>query len=172
MNKKVLKILFFCFVPIILFMGIISGLFFYYSRELPPLSELQRFDMKVGSEVYDRNDELIHTFSVEQRKLTNLNELPDFLKNGLIAVEDKKFYDHWGIDMVGFFRAILVDIRKMNFSQGASTITQQLARNMFLTLDKQIPRKIKEAILAVQIEKRYSKEEILEFYLNKSPFGP
>ena len=69
MNKKVLKILFFCFVPIILFMGIISGLFFYYSRELPPLSELQRFDMKVGSEVYDRNDELIFSRLLPSRSI-------------------------------------------------------------------------------------------------------
>ena len=172
MKERVLKILFYSFIIIFFFLGISAGLFYYYSKELPPLSELQRFDMKVGSEVYDRNDNLIHTFSVEKRKLTHLNELPDYLIDGIIAVEDKSFYHHWGIDLYGFFRALVANIKSLSFSQGASTITQQLARNMFLSLDKQIPRKIKEAILAVKIEQRFSKDEILEFYLNKSPFGP
>ncbi|MCD6181441.1 MAG: PBP1A family penicillin-binding protein [Candidatus Cloacimonetes bacterium] len=154
------------------FSGIGAGLFWYYSNELPPLSELQRYDMKVGSEVYDRNDTLIHVFAVENRKLTNLHELPEYLIKGLIAVEDRKFRDHWGMDMVRFAKAILIDIQRRNFAQGASTITQQVARNMFLSLDKTIPRKIKEAMLAVRIEKHFSKDEILELYLNKSPFGP
>jgi len=172
MQNKTFRILYIFFMVIFLGFGIGTGLFYYYSKELPPLSELQRYEMKVGSEVYDRNDELIHIFSVEKRQLTNLSELPPYLTRGIVAVEDKNFYDHWGMDMVGFFRALLIDIKKGSFSQGASTITQQLARNMFLTLDKKIPRKIKELILAVRIEKHYSKDEILEMYLNKSPFGP
>ena len=172
MKKKVLKILFILVILILFFAGIGFGLFHYYSNELPPLSELQHYDLKIGSEVFDRHDNLIHTFSFERRQLTNLNELPDFLKKGMIAVEDKNFYNHWGMDLIGFLRAILIDISKGSFSQGASTITQQLARNMFLTLDKQIPRKIKELLLAIRIERHYSKEEILELYLNKSPFGP
>ena len=128
--------------------------------------------MKVGSEVYDRKDNLIHIFYVEKRQLTKLKDLPEYLTNGIIAVEDKNFYRHWGMDLKGFIRALLMDIKKMDFSQGASTITQQLARNMFLSLDKTIPRKIKEALLAIRIEKNFSKDEILEMYLNKSPFGP
>jgi len=157
---------------IFLGMGAVAGIFYYYSKELPPLSELTHFDMKVGSEVYDTNDELIHIFSVERRQLTNLNELPDFLIDGLIAVEDNNFYQHWGMDLFGFVRAVVANIKTLSFSQGGSTITQQLARNMFLTLDKQIPRKIKELLLAVQIEKHYSKQEILEYYFNKAAFGP
>ena len=172
MKDKVLKILFFVFIIVLIFAGIGFGLLFYYSNELPPLSELHHYDLKIGSEVYDRHDNLIHTFSFEKRQLTYLKKLPDYLINGMIAVEDKKFYEHWGMDITGFFRALLIDISKGSFSQGASTITQQLARNMFLTLDKQIPRKIKELLLAIRIEKHYSKEEILELYLNKSPFGP
>ena len=172
MKKYFLKSLRFFCILIAFFIGIGAGLLYYYSKELPPLSELQRFDLKIGSEVYDKHDQLIHVFSVEKRTLTNINELPDYLVNGIIAVEDKNFYKHWGMDLFGFARAIVVDIRHMEFSQGASTITQQLARNMFLTLDKQIPRKIKELLLAVQIERHYSKQEILEYYLNKAPFGP
>jgi len=172
MKKLITNYLKWILFAVILFTGIAIGLFYYYSRELPPLSLLQRYEMKVGSEVYDINDNLIHRFSFEQRQLTNLNDLPDYLVEGMVAVEDKYFYEHWGMDLIGFARAILVDIKNRSFSQGASTITQQLARNMFLSLDKKIPRKIKELLLAIRIEQNYSKEEILEMYLNKSPFGP
>ncbi len=172
MKKMIYRFLKIYLLILLFIFGAISGLFYYYSKELPPLSELQRFDMKVGSEVYDKHDNLIHVFSIEKRKLTNINELPDYLVNALIATEDKNFYDHWGMDLLGLARAIIVDLKHFSFSQGASTITQQLARNMFLSLDKQIPRKIKELLLAVQIESHYSKEEIIEFYLNKAPFGP
>ena len=172
MKKYVINnIIVFCFI-IVFFAGIGFGIFHYYRRELPPLSELQSYEMKVGSEVYDRKDNLIHIFYVEKRQLTKLKDLPEYLTNGIIAVEDKNFYRHWGMDLKGFIRALLMDIKKMDFSQGASTITQQLARNMFLSLDKTIPRKIKEALLAIRIEKNFSKDEILEMYLNKSPFGP
>jgi penicillin-binding protein 1A len=172
MKKQIGKYLFIFGAITLFFVGVGAGLFWYYSTELPPLSELQRYDMKVGSEVYDRNDKLIHVFAVERRKLTKLDELPDYLVEGLIAVEDKKFRDHWGMDLVRFAKAIIIDIKRRNFAQGASTITQQVARNMFLSLEKTIPRKIKEAMLAVIIEKHYSKDEILELYFNKSPFGP
>ncbi len=172
MKKLIIKYLFILLGISIFFLGIGFGLFRYYSRELPPLSELTNYEMKVGSEVYDRNDELIHIFSVERRQLVSLHELPDYLVDGVIAVEDKKFYDHWGMDLIRLFKALLIDIQRGDFSQGASTITQQLARNMFLSLDKQIPRKIKELLLAIRIERHFSKDEILEMYLNKSPFGP
>jgi len=171
MKKLVLKYLFGLLLVSFFFLGIGAGLFYYYSRELPPLSELQRYDMKVGSEVFDRYDNLIHTFAFEHRKLTNINELPPYLVRTLLSVEDKNFYKHWGMDLSGNMRAVFVDLLKRKFSQGASTITQQLARNMFLSLDKQIPRKIKEAMLAVRIETHFSKEEILEMYLNKVYFG-
>ncbi|MDY6915527.1 MAG: transglycosylase domain-containing protein, partial [Candidatus Cloacimonadota bacterium] len=172
MKKYFWRYLLAFFAVISLVIGSIAGIFSYYSKELPPLSELTHFDLKVGSEVYDINDELIHIFSVEHRQLTNLKRLPDYLIDGLIAVEDNNFYEHWGMDLTSFIRALLTNIKTRSFSQGASTITQQLARNMFLTLDKKIPRKIKELLLAVQIEKHYSKEEILEYYFNKAPFGP
>jgi 1A family penicillin-binding protein len=172
MKKQIIRYLKWVAFTIILFLGIGIGLLFYYSHELPPLSLLQRYEMKVGSEVYDIHDNLIHRFSFEKRQLTNVNDLPPYFIDGLIAVEDKTFYDHWGMDLSGFFRALFVNLKRASLSQGASTITQQLARNMFLSLDKQIPRKIKELLLAIRIEQNYSKQEILEMYLNKSPFGP
>jgi penicillin-binding protein 1A len=151
--------------------GIGSGIFFYYSNQLPPLSELQRLDMKTGSEVYDVNDNLIHVFAVEHRRSTDIQTLPSYLVKGVIAVEDRRFHNHWGVELRSLFRAILIDLRHQGFAQGGSTITQQLARNLFLSLDKQIPRKIKEMMLAVNIERNYSKEEILEMYLDKIYLG-
>jgi len=172
MKKLIFSYLKWITFGVLLFIGVGIGLLYYYSKELPPLSLLQRYEMKVGSEVYDINDNLIHRFSFEKRQLTDFNKLPPYLVEGMVAVEDKNFYKHWGMDLIGFARAILVDIKRRSFSQGASTITQQLARNMFLSLDKQIPRKIKELLLAIRIEQNFSKEEILEMYFNKSPFGP
>lgn len=170
-NYYMWKTLYVFFCIIALCFGLIAGVFYYYSKELPPLSELHQYDMKVGSEVYDRNDNLIHTFAFEQRKLTNINELPDHVKDILISIEDNNFENHWGMDMGGLLRSVLANVQTLSFSQGASTITQQLARNLFLSLDKTIPRKIKELMLAILIERNYSKEEIMEIYLNKIPFG-
>ncbi|MBT3169573.1 MAG: PBP1A family penicillin-binding protein [Candidatus Cloacimonetes bacterium] len=171
MKNEIIKYLKIFFAITIFFAGIIFGIFYYYSQELPPLSELTDYEMKVGSEVFDRNDELIHIFSIERRKLTNLQELPTYLINGMMAVEDKNFRDHWGMDLKGLVRAFLINLKRVSFSQGASTITQQLARNLFLTKDKKITRKIKELVLAIRIEKHFSKDEILEMYFNKSLFG-
>ena len=172
MKKYIVLYLKIALIAVFFICGIIGGLFYHYSKQLPPLSEVKRFDIKIGSEVSDDKDELIHIFSVEKRRLTKLNELPNYLKEGLLAVEDKNFYKHWGMDLIGLLRALIIDIKQRSFSQGASTITQQLARNMFLSLDKKIPRKIKELLLAILIEKNFSKDEILEYYFNKAPFGP
>lgn len=151
--------------------GMVCGLFWFYSLELPPLEEVQSYQVNSGSEVYDTNGRLIHIFAVENRKLTTYNNLPPHLINSLVVIEDMNFYKHWGIDMYGLVRAMVVDVLTWDFAQGGSTITQQLARNMFLNLDKQLPRKIKEAMLAVLIEKNFTKEEILEIYFNKIYFG-
>jgi 1A family penicillin-binding protein len=172
MRDKVLRYFFMMMLVSTACLSVLVGLMVYYSSELPPISEIKYIDMKVGSEVYDRNDQLIHVFAFEHRKLTHIQNLPPYLIKGLIATEDQNFYHHWGIDLFATFKAMLVDVVRVDFALGASTITQQLARNMFLTLDKTLPRKIKEVMLAVRIEQIYSKEEILEMYLNKIPIGP
>ncbi len=171
MSKYLSKYIYIALAVVAFCAGIFFGVFFYYSDQLPPLSELQSYDMKTGSEVYDINDKLIHVFAVEHRRRTELQDLPDYLIEGLLAVEDRNFFEHWGIDLKAMVRAVLVDISRGRFAQGGSTITQQLARNMFLTLDKQIPRKIKEFMLAIQIEQNYAKDEILEMYLDKVYLG-
>jgi penicillin-binding protein 1A len=121
--------------------------------------------------VYDRNGKMIHLFAFEKRKLVSLRELPPHLVDALIVAEDKNFYKHFGVDILGNVRAILIDIVRWDFSQGASTITQQMARNMFLTLDKRISRKIKEVLLSIRIEREFTKDEILEIYFNKIFWG-
>jgi penicillin-binding protein 1A len=97
--------------------------------------------------------------------------MPHYLKQAIVATEDRHFYEHAGVDLRGILRAIIQDIRAGQFVQGASTITQQLARTLFLTPRKSLMRKLKEAFLAFQIERRYTKDEILELYLNQVYFG-
>jgi penicillin-binding protein 1A len=151
--------------------GMLLGIVWFYSDGLPPTSELRNFTMRSGSEVYDRNGKMVYLFAFEKRKLVSLKELPPHLIDALVVTEDKNFYKHFGVDIIGNIRAIVIDIVRMDFSQGASTITQQMARNMFLTLDKRISRKIKEVLLAFRIEREFSKDEILEIYFNKIFWG-
>ncbi len=149
----------------------IGALFLYFSKELPPAEEVLNYKFDTGSEVFDSNGKMIHMYAFEQRKLVQLNEIPDYLIQMLIVTEDSNFYNHWGIDIFGIVRAAYVNFRTRKSSQGASTISQQLARNMFLSTEKVYSRKIKEAMLAVIIETQFTKQEILESYLNKVLFG-
>jgi len=158
-------------IVICVMIGTIAGTIWFYSDTLPPTSELRNFTMRSGSEVYDRNGNMVYLFAFEKRKLVSLKELPPYLVDALIVTEDKNFHQHFGIDIMGNIRALAIDIIRMDFSQGASTITQQMARNMFLTLDKRISRKMKEILLAVRIEQEFSKNEILEIYFNKIFWG-
>lgn len=102
---------------------------------------------------------------------TQINEVPKIYQNAVIAVEDHRFYSHNGIDIIAIGRAFVNDIKAMSFVEGGSTITQQLSKNIYFTQEKQITRKIAEVFMAFEIEKNYSKEEILELYLNTSYFG-
>ena len=165
---RYLVILFWLFA---LGLGVLIGLFYYYYDELPPISELYNFELMTGSEVYDKDDNLIHTFAYENRTIQNIDELPPYFLQSLLSVEDVKYFDHWGVDILGLFRAFALSIINFESPRATSTITQQLARNMFLSLDKTIPRKIKEIMLSVKLEKKFSKQEMLELYLNKVYLG-
>jgi penicillin-binding protein 1A len=158
-------------IAVCIVIGIILGVIWFYRDGLPPTSELRNYTLRSGSEVYDRNGRMIHLFAFEKRKLVSLKELPPHLTDALLVTEDKNFYKHFGVDIMGNIRALVVDVVRWDFSQGASTITQQMARNMFLTLDKRISRKIKEILLAFRIEREFSKDEILEIYFNKIFWG-
>lgn len=120
---------------------------------------------------YVFNKNLIEQISSNIPGYTELEDMPEELINAVIAVEDKRFFLHSGFDVISIGRAFITNIKEGGRVEGGSTITQQLAKNLFLTWEKSISRKIKEVILAVKLENRYSKEEILEMYLNSSYFG-
>jgi len=141
-------------------------------RDLPSTARLHAISPAVKSRVYDKDDRLIGEFFREDRVLVTLEKVPPTLIDAVIAVEDRRFYDHWGVDVTGIARAAGRNVtRSRGGWQGGSTITQQLARNLFLTHRQTVGRKVKEAVLSLRIEQTYSKDEILEMYLNQIYFG-
>jgi len=140
-------------------------------RSLPPVTALESFQPAQGARIYDENDELITEFHVERRIFVPLARIPKSLRDAIIATEDHRFYSHWGIDPIGIARAIVQNYRQGRIVEGGSTITQQLTKVLFLTPDKSLERKLKEAVLALELERRYSKDRILEMYLNQVYFG-
>ena len=138
---------------------------------LPSVTQLETFDASEGTKVYDDNDELITEFHVERRIFVPLAQIPKTLRDAIIATEDARFYSHHGVDPTGIARAVYQNFRRGRLVEGGSTITQQLAKVLFLTPDKSLERKLKEAVLALELERRYSKDRILEMYLNQIYFG-
>ncbi|MEK6647027.1 MAG: PBP1A family penicillin-binding protein [Candidatus Firestonebacteria bacterium] len=149
------------------FIGIIIG----SMKEIPSIASLKEYKPNLSTKIYDINNELITQIYVEQRTLVPLSKIPIILLKGIVASEDERFYNHWGIDLHGIMRAMLINILHRKIVEGGSTITQQLARNLFLTMQQTFSRKIKEALLAIKIEYYYTKKEILEMYLNQIYFG-
>ena len=140
-------------------------------RTLPSVTALETFQPLIGTKIYDDNDELITELHVERRIFVPLAHVPQALRDAIIATEDKRFYYHWGIDPIGIARAIAQNYRRGRIVEGGSTITQQLTKVLFLTPDKSLERKLKEAVLALELERRYTKDRILEMYLNQVYFG-
>lgn len=171
--KKFLKIIFISFI-LASVAGVIGvyGIIEHYKKELPNISELiESYSPSIPTRVYDINGKQIDELYKEIRVPVEIEEVPNSLKNAFLAIEDRRFYSHYGIDPIGLLRAIAINLRYKSAKQGASTFTQQLARNAFLSHDKKISRKIKEAILTIEIEKTYTKDEIFEKYLNEIYFG-
>jgi len=140
-------------------------------HELPDVSKLKDYRPSLITTVYADNDEVAGKFYIERRILLPFSEIPDILVKAFIAIEDARFYQHGGIDFQGISRAFWANLRAKQITQGGSTITQQLAKTLFLSPERTIQRKIREILLALQIEKRFSKKEILELYLNQIYFG-
>ena len=140
-------------------------------RSLPAVTALENFEPVQGTKVFDDSDELITEFHVERRIFVPLAQIPKPLKDAVIATEDARFYSHWGVDPMGVARAVYQNFRHGRIVEGGSTITQQLAKVLFLTPDKSLDRKLKEAVLAVELERRYPKDRLLEMYLNQIYFG-
>ena len=147
------------------------GLYFYYFPQLPSVTELQQIQLKTPIRIYSREDKLIAEFGQYRRRLLHIESVPQLVTQAFISIEDTRFYQHQGVDFFGIARAISVAMRNKELSQGASTITMQLARNYFLTSERTLSRKIKEIFLATKIENNFTKSEILELYLNKIFLG-
>ncbi len=137
----------------------------------PPIQHLEDFKPNVVTKLYSADDEVIKTFTAYKFEKVDIKDVPDNIKNAVIATEDKNFYHHHGYDPIGVIRSMIVNISTGSFSQGASTITQQLARILFLSNEKTFDRKIKEFIVAARIEKTIPKDKILEMYLNNVYLG-
>ncbi len=140
-------------------------------RSLPSVTALENFEPLKGTKIYDENDALVTELHVERRIFVPLSHVPRVLQDAVIATEDRRFYYHWGVDPIGIGRAVLQNYRQGRIVEGGSTITQQLTKVLFLTPDKSLERKLKEAVLALEIERRYAKDRILEMYLNHVYFG-
>lgn len=151
--------------------GLLFGVYLSISRSLPPTEAIAFFSPPVATKIYDDNGEPISEFFIERRELTTIDRIPEALRQGFISIEDKSFYKHWGVDLRGVGRAFVQNLIHMRNVQGFSTITMQLARNMFLTQEKTLIRKLKEIVLAIRLERAYTKDEILEKYLNQINFG-
>src|SRR5919109_1871280 len=145
--------------------------FMILPRSLPSVKTLEEFQPLQGTKVYDDNDELLTELHVERRIFVPLAHIPQTLRDAVIATEDRRFYSHFGVDPIGIARAVWQNYRRGRIVEGGSTITQQLTKVLFLTPDKSLERKIKEAVLALELERRYSKDRILEMYLNQVYFG-
>ena len=142
-----------------------------YLASLPPIQHLEDFKPNVVTKFYSSDGEVIKTFTAYKFEKVNISDVPDNIKNAIIATEDKNFYHHRGYDPIGLARSMIVNLSTGSLSQGASTITQQLARILFLSNEKTFDRKIKEFIVAARIEKTISKDQILEMYLNNVYLG-
>lgn len=142
-----------------------------YLASLPPIANLETFKPNIVTKIYSSDDEIIKTFTAYRFEKVGINEVPENLKNAVIATEDKNFYHHQGYDMFGLIRSTFVNLKAGKVVQGASTITQQLARILFLSNEKTFDRKIKEIIISARIEKTISKDQILEMYLNNVYLG-
>jgi penicillin-binding protein 1A len=150
-----------------------AGVWFFihmYNTLLSP-DEIQTVKPSLVSKVYGRDGSVIHEFSIERRFWVPLTRIPENLQNAVVAIEDRRFYKHWGVDIQRIVGAAVVNVFRGEIAQGGSTITQQLARNLYLSFRQSMVRKIREAMTAVQMEKYYSKREILELYLNQVYLG-
>ncbi|SVC95019.1 uncharacterized protein METZ01_LOCUS347873, partial [marine metagenome] len=146
---------------------------FILSRNLPSIEELQRFNPEQVSKILSADGKVIKELFIHKRDVVKISQIPQELRHGLLAMEDRKFFEHSGLSFQSLARAVIVNILTMSRSQGASTITQQLARNMYNTIgfEKTYTRKLKELITAIKIEQTYTKSEIMELYLNSVYFG-
>ncbi|MGB9074597.1 MAG: PBP1A family penicillin-binding protein [Terriglobales bacterium] len=170
-RKLVGLVLFGLLILISAVVGAAAGLLLVYSTDLPQVEELERFRPSSVTELYDDQGRVIGTFALQRRVVATYDDYPEVLRNALVSIEDKDFYRHSGINFSRIAGAAYRDIASGGRVQGASTLTMQLARNVFLSPDRSFHRKIQEALLAIQIERRFTKPQIFTLYANQIFLG-
>jgi penicillin-binding protein 1A len=151
--------------------GATTGLLLVYSTDLPQIEDLEHYRPSSITELYDDQGRIIGSFALQRRVVAAYDDYPQVLRDALISIEDKDFYRHWGINVWRIMGAAYRDIQSGGRVQGASTLTMQLARNLFLSPDRSFQRKIQEAVLAIQIERRFTKPQIFTLYANQIFLG-
>ena len=160
-------------ITVLIGLCIIIGYIIYLAQDLPSLDQLENYDPDLVTRIYSADGEILAELFLEKRIFVSLDQIPNNMKNAVIASEDRRFYNHWGIDSRSIVRAVIINIISLGYVQGFSSLTQQVARTLYDTIGfkKTITRKIKEIITAIQIERTYTKDEILEMYVNNVHFG-
>ncbi len=170
-NKLFSHLFFAVLVLISAIAGAAAGLILVYSTDLPQIEELEHYRPSSITELYDDQGRIIGSFALQRRVVASYEDYPPVLRNALVSIEDKDFYRHSGINFWRIAGAAYRDIKSGGTAQGASTLTMQLARNLFLSPDKSFRRKIQEALLAIQIERRFTKPQIFTLYANQIALG-
>ncbi len=167
------KIIYRCVLLIIL--GILGVLFLilFLSRNLPSIEQLENYDPDLVTRIYSADGKVLNELFVQKRVFIELDKIPEHMQYAVVSSEDRRFFEHWGLSMRSIARAVMINTLSLSYRQGFSTLTQQLARNLYKSVgfEDSILRKVKEMITAIQIERTYTKDEILEMYLNTVHFG-
>ncbi len=151
--------------------GSLAGLVFVYSLNLPKVRQLEDYRPDVMTELYADDGTVLGSFALERRVIVNYNQIPPVMRDAILSIEDRHFESHWGVDLIRIVRAGITDIFEWRKAQGASTLTQQLSRRLFLTPEKSWRRKFQEMLLAIQIERRFTKPQIFTMYVNLIELG-
>ena len=151
--------------------GSLAGLTLVYSVDLPQIHDLERYRPSTTTDLYDQKGRIIGSFALERRVVVNYDDFSPVLRQAVISIEDKTFESHWGINTMRVAGALWHDLRNKGRVQGASTLTMQLARNLFLSADRTAARKLQEAYLAIQIERAFTKQQIFTLYGNQIYLG-
>ena len=156
---------------------VLGGLYLtyiYFSTDLPPIDKVADINIPESTKLYDRTGEVVlyEIYKDEKRTVIPSADIPEAMREATLSMEDASFYEHGAFDWRGFTRALFVNLLRGRVVQGGSTITQQLAKNIFLTSERTLTRKLREAVLAIKLERAYTKDDILDLYLNQVPYGP
>jgi penicillin-binding protein 1A len=170
-HKYVSNFIFFLLILAVAAAGAISGMLLVYSTDLPQVTELEKYRPSTITELYDDQNRVIGQFALQRRVIDKYDDFPAVLRDAIISTEDKDFERHWGVDVWRVFGAAWRDIAVGGRAQGASTLTMQLSRNLFLSPDRNFRRKMQEVMLAIQIERRFTKQQIFTLYANEIYLG-